>query len=91
MRATSVGLGDEDRRVGRRGRRSGVTSKSLTGIQKPIELPDDAHAGGVRVQADLLGRLAQGGRHEVRVVGLGLAAREADLARRGGRRRRSAR
>ena len=43
------------------------------------------------VEADLLGRLAQRGRADVGVVGLGLAAREAHLAASGGRRRSTAR
>ena len=59
---------------------TGVTSKSLTGIQNALEQADHADAGGVRVERDLLGRLAQGGRGEVGVVRFGLAAREADLA-----------
>ncbi len=60
---------------------TGVTSKSLTGIQNWSSRPDDPHARGDRVERDLLGRLAQGGGGEVGVLGFGLAAREADLAR----------
>ena len=37
-------------------------------------------AGSLGIQGDLLGRLAQGRGHDVGVVGLGLAAREAHLA-----------
>ncbi len=46
-----------------------------------VERPDDPDAGGGRVEPDLLGGLAQRGRGHVGVVGLGLAAREAHLAR----------
>ena len=58
---------------------------------EPVERPDDAQAGGVRVQPDLLGRLAKGRRDQVVIARLGLAAGEADLARSGGRRWSSAR
>ena len=46
-----------------------------------LEHADDPDAGGRGIEPDLLGRLAQRGRRDVDVVGLGLAAREADLAR----------
>ena len=80
MRATSAGAATSS------GRRDGEghDRRHLEVADRdpePIELPDDAHAGGIGVEADLLGRLAQGGRDEVGVVRLGLAAREADLAR----------
>ena len=45
-----------------------------------VKQADDPHAGGIRVERDLLGGLAQRGRRDVGVAGLGLAAREADLA-----------
>ena len=44
------------------------------------ERSDHANAGLDRVEPDLLGRLAQGGRRGVGVLGLGLAARETHLA-----------
>ena len=73
MTATSAGRG-------RATATTGVTSKSLTGIQNRSRTADDPDARRHRVEADLLGRLAQGGRDHVGVLGLGLAAREADLA-----------
>ena len=46
-----------------------------------VEGPDDADARGSGIEADLLRGLTQGGRGHVGIVRLGLAAREADLAR----------
>ena len=78
--ATSVGCGT---RTGRRAATAttGVTVKLLTGIHCIDSVPSDPHARRHGVEADLLGRLAEGGRHEVRVPRLGPAARERDLAR----------
>ena len=58
-----------------------MTAKSLTGIQRPSRHADHPDPRGVGVEPDLLGRLPERGRDRVGVPGLGLASREADLAR----------
>ena len=79
IRATSAG---EATRIGRRVG-DGHDRRHLEVADRdpePLEPADHPNARGVGVQADLLGRLAQGGRLDVGVVRLGLAARKADLA-----------
>ena len=57
-----------------------MSRKSLTGIQTGSSAPEDAQPDRIGLEPDLLGRLADRRRGEVGVVGLGAAAREADLA-----------
>ena len=79
MRATSAA---EATRIGRRAATAttGVTSNSLTGMTNRSSSPTTRTPAATGVEPDLLGRLAQGGRRDVGVVGLGLAAGQADLA-----------
>ena len=81
MRATSAGARTSMRARARRGRRPGVTSKSLTGIQNWSSGPTTRTpaATGSSPTSSVASRRAVA--VEVGVLGLGLAAREADLAR----------
>ena len=80
IRATSKGDGDQASAAVPRGRRSVVTSKSLTGIHIRSSRPTTRTPAAIGSSADLLGRLAQRRRGGIGVLGLRLAAREADLA-----------
>ena len=79
IRATSAGFGVS---IGGRAATAttGVIRKSLTGNEDLVEGAGDRHAGGVRVEPDLLRRLAQGRFDRSRIGRFGLAARQADLA-----------
>ena len=79
MRATSSG---EATRTGRLGA-TATTGRDVEVADRdpePVEQPDDAHLGGIHVEGDLLGRLAQRGRGDVGVARFRRPAREADLA-----------
>ena len=80
MRATSAGAAvSSGRRSATRQDRRHREVADRDPVQ--VERPDDPDAGGVGIETDLLGRLAERGGGQVGVAGLGLAAREADLAR----------
>ena len=79
MAATSRGSGTN---AGRRAATAtiGVTRKLLGGIQRASRRPMTSTPAGVRVEPDLLLRLAERGRDRVGVAGIGLAAGQRDLA-----------
>ena len=75
-----VGRGDQRRAGASATATTGVTAKSLTGIQNRSSRPDDPDAGRVGIEATSSAASRSAVAAEVGVVRLGLAAREADLA-----------